>query len=78
MTDTNLVHALTQLKEGDTFEPCNSGKIFTKMGGLFVTQDMDAYNWMKANVDTDFFNTYVARIVFESRSRSRSALVSPS
>ena len=70
--NTSLANILMKLKDGQTFEPDNSGKIFTKMGGIVVTQCMDDYNWIKANVDTDFFNTYVGRIVFVSRSASAS------
>ena len=76
MDDKRMTELLAGLKEGQSAEldNDNTGKIFTKMAGLFVTQDLDAYQWIKASVSTDFFSTYVARIV----SVSRSAIVSPS
>jgi hypothetical protein len=70
--NNSLANILMKLKDGQTLEPDNSGKIFTKMGGIIVTQCMDDYNWLKANVDTYFFNTYVGRIVYVSRSASTS------
>ncbi len=79
MADKRMTEILAGLKEGQSVEldnDNNSGKIFTKMAGLFVTQDLDAYQWIKANVSSDFFSTYVARIV--SVSRSRSAIATPS
>ena len=76
MDDKRMTEILAGLKEGQDVEldKDNTGKIFTKMAGLFVTQDLDAYQWIKANVSVDFFSTYVARIV----SVSRSAIDSPS
>ena len=81
MADKRMTEILAGLKEGQSVEldnDNNSGKIFTKMAGLFVTQDLDAYQWIKANVSSDFFSTYVARIVSVSRSRSMSAIATPS
>ena len=81
MADKRMMEILAGLKEGQSVEldnDHNTGKIFTKMAGLFVTQDLDAYQWIKANVSSDFFSTYVARIVSVSRPRSRSAIATPS
>jgi hypothetical protein len=46
MADKRMTEILAGLKEGQSVEldnDNNSGKIFTKMAGLFVTQDLDAY-----------------------------------
>jgi hypothetical protein len=58
---------LAHMKEGEVFEL--SGKTFTKWAGLLVAPDMEAVEWMKANVDAEFFNKYVIRILHASPER---------
>ena len=70
MMQTNHANAeriLTQMKEGEVFEL--GGKTFTKWAGLVVAPDMEAVEWMKANVDAEFFNKYVVRIMDASPER---------
>jgi hypothetical protein len=58
-----------QLIEGRCFQiDDDSGKVFKKMAGLLLAPDTDAYNWIKARVSANFFNTYVVRIVYVSAS----------
>ena len=59
----------SQLKEGDVIEPAGSGKTFMKWAGLLVAPDMEACEWMKANVGIEFFNEYVVRILHASPER---------
>ncbi len=66
--DAHFFNILTQLNEGQFFEH-SSGKNFTKFAGLIAAHDIDTYNWLKSNVSTDFFNTYVVRIVLLSPGR---------
>jgi hypothetical protein len=63
----NAERILTQMKEGEVFEL--NGKMFTKWAGLVVAPDMEAVEWMKANVDAEFFNKYVIRILNASPER---------
>lgn len=58
---------LAQMKEGEVFEL--GGKTFTKWAGLLVAPDMEAVEWMKANVSEEFFNKYVIRILHASPER---------
>jgi hypothetical protein len=67
--DDCIILKFAQLKEGDRFEPMGSGKIFTKWAGLLVAPDMEACEWIKANVGTDFFNKYVIRALHASSDR---------
>jgi len=60
---------LMQLKEGDVIELDGIGKTFTKWAGLVVAPDMEAVEWMKANVDAAFFDKYVVRIMHASPER---------
>jgi hypothetical protein len=64
-----IVSTLTQLKEGAAFEPAGSGKTFIKRAGLIVAPDMEAWEWMKANAGTEFFNERVVRILHASPER---------
>jgi hypothetical protein len=63
----NAERILTQMKEGEVFEL--GGKTFTKWAGLVVAPDMEAVEWMKSNVDAEFFNKYVVRIMHASPER---------
>jgi len=63
----NAERILKQLKEGEVFEL--GGKTFTKWAGLLVAPDMEAVEWMKSNVDAEFFNKYVVRIMHASPER---------
>ena len=63
----NAERIFMQLKESDVIEL--NGKTFTKWAGLVVAPDMEAVEWMKANVDADFFNKYVVRIMDASPER---------
>jgi hypothetical protein len=40
-----------------------------KWAGLLVAPDMEACEWMKANVGIEFFNEYVVRILHASPER---------
>jgi hypothetical protein len=60
-------HILTQMKEGEVFEL--GGKTFTKWAGLLVAPDMEACELIKANVNEEFFNKYVIRILHASPER---------
>jgi hypothetical protein len=61
--------AFAQLKEGRGFEPVGSGKIFTRMAGLLVAPDLEAYKWIKANTSPEFFNEHVVRILYSRSDR---------
>jgi N-dimethylarginine dimethylaminohydrolase len=63
----NAERILKQLKEGDVIEL--NGKTFAKWAGLVVAPDMEAVEWMKSNVDAEFFNKYVVRIMHASPER---------
>ncbi|NBO55772.1 MAG: hypothetical protein EBU84_14570 [Actinobacteria bacterium] len=63
----NAERIFMQLKESDVIEL--NGKTFTKWAGLVVAPDMEAVEWMKANVDAEFFNKYVVRIMDASPER---------
>jgi len=63
----NAERIFMQLKESEVFEL--GGKTFTKWAGLLVAPDMEAVEWMKANVDAEFFNKYVVRIMDASPER---------
>jgi hypothetical protein len=58
-----FVHHFTQLKEGDEFKPAGSGKTFTKRAGVIVAPDMEACEWIRTTVGTEFLNKYVVRIL---------------
>lgn len=66
---TWVIHKITQLKDGDTFELAGSGKMFTKRAGSIVAPDMEACEWIKTNIGTDFFNEHVVRILQASPER---------
>lgn len=53
---------LAETKEGRCFKLDNSGKVFTKLAGMIAAPDMGAYEWIRANVSAEFFNTRVVRI----------------
>jgi hypothetical protein len=63
----NAERIFMQLKESDVIEL--NGKTFTKWAGLVVAPDMEAVEWMKTNVDAEFFNKYVVRIMDASPER---------
>ena len=63
----NAERIFMQLKESDVIEL--NGKTFTKWAGLVVAPDMEAVEWMQANVDAEFFNKYVVRIMDASPER---------
>jgi len=65
----SIVSAFAQLKEGHGFEPVGSGKIFTRMAGLLVAPDLEAYMWIKSNASPEFFNERVVRILYSSAQR---------
>jgi hypothetical protein len=71
----SIERAFNLLKEGDVFEPTGDscrvvrGKQYTKLAGLLVAPDMEAYNWMKANAHPNFFDNYVVRILIPSSAR---------
>jgi len=58
--------AFAQLKDGDKFKPSGSEKIFTKMAGVLVAPDLEAYTWIKSKTSSEFFNKYVVRIMYSS------------
>lgn len=69
MTETSrhnkyLLNIFNHLKEGDTYQPPGCEKIFKKRGGLIVSPDIEAYEWMKSNVGNEFTNKYVVRILY--------------
>ena len=66
---TQFSKTFIQLKEGDVIKPAGSGKTFIKWAGLLVAPDMEACEWMKANVGIEFFNEYVVRILHASPER---------
>jgi len=66
---TWIIQALAQLKEGDVIDPPGSGKTFTKRAGLIVAPDMEACEWIKANIGAEFFNEHVVRILYASPER---------
>ena len=66
---TQFSKTFIKLKEGDVIEPAGSGKTFIKWAGLLVAPDMEACEWMKANVGIEFFNEYVVRILHASPER---------
>jgi hypothetical protein len=63
-SNTTLLFAsiLADTKEGRCFKLNNSGKVFTKLAGMIAAPDMEAYEWIRANVSAEFFNTCVVRI----------------
>ena len=73
MNEKCITDILGKLKEGQRIELNNSGKIFTKMGGLLVTPVIADYNWMKSQVSSHLFDRHIARIVFVSAGASAGA-----
>lgn len=64
-----IVEVFAQLKNGDVVEPIGSGKLFTKLADLLVAPDMEAYDWIRENVNSEFFNKYVVRVLYASPDR---------
>lgn len=64
--EDELLACFERLREGQSFQTSESGKIFKKMAGMLVALDMDAYNWIKSRVSAHFFNTRVVRLVYVS------------
>lgn len=61
---------LASAKEMGRFNLTNSEKVFTKLAGMLAAPDMEAYEWVRMNVDDEFFNTRVVRIAY-ARARTR-------
>ena len=71
-----IVSTFTQFKNGFVFEPNGSGKKFTKMAGVLVAPDTEAFEWIRLNVSPEFFNEYVVKILYASPDRfSRNGLI---
>jgi len=65
----SIVQTFTQLKNGDVVEPIGSGKLFTKFSGLLVAPDLEAFEWIRENVSSEFFNKFVIRFLYASPDR---------
>lgn len=68
-TNDLVVYAFARLKEGESFEPNGSGKMFTKWAGSIVAPDAEACEWVKTTLGNDFFNKHFVRILYASPDR---------
>jgi len=68
-----IVRTFAQFKNGIVFEPYGSRKKFTKMAGLLVAPDTEAFEWIRLNVSPEFFNKYVVKILYASPERFSSS-----